>query len=1544
MRSYLKITIVLALSSVGLFGQSNPEPGTLWSAKPFDHSVFIKNAGQFADEEVKGDILFTVDLGKTKIYFTSNSVIYRYDEFTKIKKEDGKEENKGKEELEREQKLRNAKPEKRFFSQEWQGANSVVSISTEGEEPYYFTYTGQTGHEIKTTAYKKIIYKNLYPNIDAEYFFVENKAGLKYNLIVHPGADLSLVKLDYVGGGKNYLQANGDIICKSKMGPFTDHAPETFYEDGTKLKSNYTLNRNEVSFEVEKYDANKTIIIDPWTTNPNIPGGWAANLAYDVDYDNYGNVYALGSYFPFVLVKLNSAGVILWKYTVPAGFSQSYGDFAVDHTTGTSYIVAGTSTGGFNTGSQVLKVSTAGSLLASHPGIANGMYEMWRCAFDPCNKQIVIAGGGVYNTTQSLAMDTNLNIIVNPQNVLGATLQGGTSFHDMCMIALDPMGNWCYMGATKSNVNPGWDDLLCKVPVTSLAPTAYKTPLGFPYTLREGYLNGMVLGTVSIGNPNSFSNALNGMAASPNWLYVCDGTTLTKYNKNSGASVANSTVYNWSNPFSKDSVRWSGTDADMCDNVYIGVKNQALIYNSNLTLTQTINLTDTVFDVRVGKNNLLYACGKGFVSASTITGSSTVLTHSSTPVASCSACNGTATANLTICGNPATGATYSWSTIPVQTTQTAINLCPGTYTVTVTMGCGLKYTDTVNLVSPPGTLTATTQSVTNVICNAASTGAATVTASGGVSPYVFSWSNGQTNSTATNLSAGNYTCTVTDANGCKDTALVTITQPTPIVLTTTSTPVHCNLNDGTASVTASGGTSPYTYNWNSGQTTSSISNSAGGNYTVTITDANNCVQTNTVAIASATGLTYTLTPGTIKCFGDTTSVTIVVTSSLTYTVSWNLNPVATGLAMHGAVAGNYTGSITDAAGCTTNFSVALTQPAQIVPGFTVNTACFGNPLQFTDQSTGGPFTNWSWSFGDGGNSVLQNPQHNYASTGTYTVTLNVTNPAGCSASVNQTVQINPLLNVVFTADTVCLGNATTFTDLTQNVPAGSVYNWNFGDGSSSSQIANTTHTYSSTATYIATLTITSPQGCVDKSILSILIKPLPLVNHINPPEFCPNQITPAINFTATPGGTTATFFWVNINTTIGLGSNGTGNLPSFTTINNVNTAVNSTILVHAWFKGCTGPDSIFTITINPDPAANFYAQNKICQGNATQFTDNSTGNIAQWNWDMDNDGIFSDATTQNPRYTFATPGTHTVNLSVSSNKNCKDTVSKTIYINPLPRPAFIGDNLTGCPILNVNFTDLSAITTPAQITSWSWDFGNGNTFNGQFPPTISYNNTSHTQNETYTVSLTVTSDSGCAANITKANYITVYPHPVADFNYVSNANETDGIDPTVHFYDQSTGANYMHWFLGDVFANLFSTNYTSVTNPVHTYLYDQPYMYYVTEWVSNSYGCKDSITKPIEVKPGFTFYIPNAFSPNSDGVNEGFKGTGIGIDNSTYRLFIFDRWGNQIFESHDLEKVWDGTVRGKGDVVQEDVYVWKADFKDYSGMKHEYKGTVSLIK
>ena len=194
----------------------------------------------------------------------------------------------------------------------------------------------------------------------------------------------------------------------------------------------------------------------------------------------------------------------------------------------------------------------------------------------------------------------------------------------------------------------------------------------------------------------------------------------------------------------------------------------------------------------------------------------------------------------------------------------------------------------------------------------------------------------------------------------------------------------------------------------------------------------------------------------------------------------------------------------------------------------------------------------------------------------------------------------------------------------------------------------------------------------------------------------------------------------------------------------------------------------------------------------------------------------------------------------------------------------------------------------------------------------------------------------------------MFPQPHAGFGYTPS--DIDILDPTVYFQNTSVGGfgNLpIHYFMGDVFIDHFDTaNWSNLTNPIHTYNDQHDYTYYVTQWVQNIYGCHDSVTNPVKIGPVYTFYIPNAFSPNGDGKNEGFKGTGIGVDPETYNLWVFDRWGMQIFYTNDMEKEWNGRMHGRadGDILQEDVYVWKVRFHDMGGTKHELHGHVSLIK
>ncbi|HTA26396.1 MAG TPA: T9SS type A sorting domain-containing protein, partial [Bacteroidia bacterium] len=194
--------------------------------------------------------------------------------------------------------------------------------------------------------------------------------------------------------------------------------------------------------------------------------------------------------------------------------------------------------------------------------------------------------------------------------------------------------------------------------------------------------------------------------------------------------------------------------------------------------------------------------------------------------------------------------TYKWgSNCGSQTTATATALSAGTYTVTVTDAAGCTKTATVTITQPATAVTAFFCGVTGVTCHGGNNGSAQGMASGGTSPYSYHWSNGETKVTPTNFSAGTYTVTVTDHNGCTATAAVTITQPTAITVTTTQTNVSVhNGTNGTATATAGGGTPGYTYHWSCSQTNARATGLSAGTYTVTVTDSHGCTGTASVTI------------------------------------------------------------------------------------------------------------------------------------------------------------------------------------------------------------------------------------------------------------------------------------------------------------------------------------------------------------------------------------------------------------------------------------------------------------------------------------------------------------------------------------------------------------------------------------------------------------------------------------------------------------------------------------------------------------------------
>ncbi|MUV02416.1 hypothetical protein GN157_01735, partial [Flavobacterium rakeshii] len=434
-------------------------------------------------------------------------------------------------------------------------------------------------------------------------------------------------------------------------------------------------------------------------------------------------------------------------------------------------------------------------------------------------------------------------------------------------------------------------------------------------------------------------------------------------------------------------------------------------------------------------------------------------------------CNGAATGSATIDVTGGTGTyTYLWNTN--ETTATISGLTAGTYSVVVTdSGSGCNYTHTFTINEP--TALAVTSSFTDVLCNGESNGTATVAVTGGTGTYTYLWDNGQTSATATGLAPGDYTVTVTDANGCLVVQNFTIDEPDALEAATGSThnDVSCNGGaDGEITVVIQGGVTPYSYAWSDGQTAATATGLSEGNYTVTISDANGCTLTEnfTISQPDAMALTSATVVNDAVCNGGASGlITVDVQGGIApYSYLWD-NGQTTATAT-GLVAGTYTVDVTDANGCVLTESFTVNEPTALSTiGSQSDVVCNGeNNGEASVVVSGGvaPYT-FEWSTGETTDAISG------LAAGTYFVT--VTDDNGCIIIQNfnigeppaliegaATTQVNVLCNGAATGEInlVVEGGVTPYT-----------YLWN--DGQTTASLSGLT-----AGTY--NVEITDDNGCV----------------------------------------------------------------------------------------------------------------------------------------------------------------------------------------------------------------------------------------------------------------------------------------------------------------------------------------------------------------------------------------------------------------------------------------------------------------------------------
>jgi gliding motility-associated-like protein len=927
-------------------------------------------------------------------------------------------------------------------------------------------------------------------------------------------------------------------------------------------------------------------------------------------------------------------------------------------------------------------------------------------------------------------------------------------------------------------------------------------------------------------------------------------------------------------------------------------------------------------------------------------------------------------ADQTLCQGPnvtltATGATtYTWT--PTITNGVAFTPTAGATTYTV-VGTSNGCTGTDQVVVTVNAIPTVNAGADQSICQGATV---TLTATGASS---YTWTPTITNGTAFTpaLGATTYSVTGTTAEGCTGTdQLVLTVNPTPAPIIQGPT-TYCPGNS--PSLSTSVAFTNYTWSTGVGTATASVTQ-ANNPITVTVTNSFGCTGTSqafnvtqTTAITTTATVTicqgqssvihgitqtvsniYTQTFVSVQGCDSISNVTLVVnplptvnagidqtactgtqiTLNATGASTYSWSPVATnGIPFTQAIGTTtYTATGTSAEGCVNTDQVVVTvNPLPTVNAGIDQTICIGQTVTLA----GAGANSYSWTA-----PVQNNVAFSPSATTTYTVT--GTSLAGCINTDQVLVTVNPLPTVAAGNDqTICNGQAVTLSG-----GGAATYTW-------TAPVQNGVP-FSPTTTATYTVSGTSAAGCINTDQVLVTVNPIPTVT-------AGNDVTICVGASVTlSGGGATTYSWTPAV------NNGIAFTPAVGT---------TTFTLTGTSAGCTNTDQV-VVTVNPLPAISAGADVAVCAGQQVTLNASGATNYS-WSGGITNGFAFTPNSTTiytvtgtsaagciatdqvlvtvNPipnvfagndvetcldqtvvltgsgaaTYTWAptvtngvafTPavGVTTYTVTGTSAAGCTNTDQVLVTVNATLNAAFIASVTEGCAPLTVTFTN-----NTANSFDCVWTMSDGTVLSGCTSVTNTFE-----QPGCYDISLTVTAANGCVTSLTQPDLVCVDANPVASF--IPSAWQISELDMNVDFNNTSDNATQYIWNFGD------TSPLSSDENPSHDYTGNEIGIYDVTLIAFSPAGCTDTAYSTIQIYEEVIFYVPNTFTPDNDTYNPTFKPIFTsGYDPFDYSLYIYDRWGELIFESHNTEVGWNGTYGSNQeiDMVQDGTYTWKIEFK-----------------
>lgn len=1017
-----------------------------WSAEMKNSLSFIENKGQFDihENEYTGNIHYAVDFGFTRIYFGDKGVSYYFHEVKKKSKEERAEimnapaktftDHKQKEKLAGKFLIKDDQ-----VNMAWIDPNSKLEIRgvNEASDYHSYTYTNKSGviesiNYIK--GFEKIIYKNIYPNIDIEYK-VHPISGVKYAFIVHPGADPNDIRMMF---DRDFDLTANEVHINTLFGDIIDHAPLTFYQSNEEqyIGSSFVVKDNNLAFTLENYDSNRTVVIDPWTQTPNDPNSnW--DCAWELDVDAAGNVYVIQGISPMRLLKYNSAGTLQWTHNTPYDTTAWLGTMATDDA-GNTYVTNGTDY-------MIQKVDVNGNLVWNNPSPSGGQIstEFWNISFNCDQTKLIVGGtGGNLNIHGKIyEIDMNSGNITNELQVTAAgnLFSIPPSIQEVRAMSSAPNGKYYFL--TLDTIGYMSDNFtLC--PAGSISLLEDNQGIGWGYKCEDWRYN---------------NTGIKAIRADANFVYVNKGNELQKRSLSNFSVISSVTIPGGvlqSVFLGGNQSHNAGIDIDDCGNIYVGSTNGVYKFDSGLNQLASYPTSFKVWDVRVSANGDIVACGgTGTSSDSNRSGGVQSFAAAACAPIALTCCNATVCVPQDVCQSdpPITltpaqaGGTWSGTGVDALGNFDPAVTGPGSFDITYTLACGSE-TITI-IVDPCATLT---------ICEESN---GDLTVSGGNGTYT--WSEGTITPVAT---------PITTEQECID-----CPSGTPQYVPIFNIYTGCDID------------TCYTVDTVWTQYSTGITTPAPSSYPIMVVDGNGT----TIQIDSAgqispctanpcAGVTINMnitTQTDVTCYGgnDGTAIVDATGGTAPYTYIWNPGNLS-GSSQTGLSAGTYSISIQDNAGCIGNGSVTINEPSELVASATSTDAtCGASDGTATGTATGGTGSyTYNWAPSGGTNAVA-----NSLAPGTYTVT--VTDQVGCTDTAQAIVSTSngPTISLDNSTDVNCFGGS----DGTATVSAtggsgGYTYDWSPGSLTGASQTALSAGTY--------TVTVTDGSGCTDITTVDIL--------------------------------------------------------------------------------------------------------------------------------------------------------------------------------------------------------------------------------------------------------------------------------------------------------------------------------------------------------------------------------------------------------------------------------------------------------------------------